>query len=340
MNRNLYIHDNEFGFTPHWIAYCREKGITFQCFDLRSRAFWDAVKPGDIVMWHYRTSDLDAEKILSSLEFAGVIVFPNQSTRFGFDDKLAQAFFAKVADFPYAETNFFLKETDAYAFVDKSSLPVVAKLARGAGSQNVRLLEQPHELNRWIKKAFAGGFSSFNAWEIFRWRISQWQRGSVRLSSLVKAFVRLFIKPRYLKQLGREKEYVIFQRFIANNSFDVRIIVIGDRAFGITRQNRPNDFRASASGLIGTDPDLIDLSAVKLAFDAADRLKSDCMGFDLLKSGDGGFRIVEFCYGFMPSGYTDCQGYWDRRLRWNPCKILPYGWMVEQIIERSRELRS
>ena len=44
------------------------------------------------------------------------------------------------------------------------------------------------------------------------------------------------------------KDYVYFQKFLPNNKYDIRIVVIGDRAFGFIRYNRENDFRASGSG--------------------------------------------------------------------------------------------
>jgi glutathione synthase/RimK-type ligase-like ATP-grasp enzyme len=56
------------------------------------------------------------------------------------------------------------------------------------------------------------------------------------------------------KKFNPEKNYVYFQDFIPQNDFDIRIIVIGKRAFAIKRMVRKGDFRASGSGNIKYDP--------------------------------------------------------------------------------------
>lgn len=50
-----------------------------------------------------------------------------------------------------------------------------------------------------------------------------------------------------------QKDYVYFQKFLPNNTYDIRITVIGERCFGFIRYNRENDFRASGSGKIEYD---------------------------------------------------------------------------------------
>ena len=54
----------------------------------------------------------------------------------------------------------------------------------------------------------------------------------------------------YARVTGNEKGYIYFQEFIPDNDFDIRVIVIGDKAFAIKRMVRENDFRASGSGSI------------------------------------------------------------------------------------------
>lgn len=55
------------------------------------------------------------------------------------------------------------------------------------------------------------------------------------------------------RMMGLTKKYVYFQDFIPGNDFDTRVTIIGDRAFGFTRNVRPGDFRASGSGNVGYD---------------------------------------------------------------------------------------
>ena len=51
-----------------------------------------------------------------------------------------------------------------------------------------------------------------------------------------------------------QRDYLLVQEFLPGNGFDTRITVIGNRAFGFRRFNRPDDFRASGSGRIDWNP--------------------------------------------------------------------------------------
>jgi hypothetical protein len=56
----------------------------------------------------------------------------------------------------------------------------------------------------------------------------------------MKGLGRLFFITEYAKMKNREGD-TYFSRFCTNNKYDIRIIVIGDRAFGIKRMVRNND---------------------------------------------------------------------------------------------------
>ena len=47
---------------------------------------------------------------------------------------------------------------------------------------------------------------------------------------MLKGIVRLFIGNEYSNMVPREKGYVYFQDFIPNNKFDIRVIVVGEKA--------------------------------------------------------------------------------------------------------------
>ena len=62
----------------------------------------------------------------------------------------------------------------------------------------------------------------------------------------------------------REKCYFYVQDFIPNNNFDIRVIVVCDKAFAIKRYVRKNDFRASGSGYIDYSRHSIPENIIKL----------------------------------------------------------------------------
>ena len=79
-------------------------------------------------------------------------------------------------------------------------------------------------------------------------RIYKYKEGKSSIKDILKGIIRLGYKPKFSKIQGKEREYVYFQEFLPGNNFDIRIIVIGDKAFGLKRMVRKGDFRASGSG--------------------------------------------------------------------------------------------
>ncbi|MGQ9919614.1 MAG: hypothetical protein ACUVS7_19645, partial [Bryobacteraceae bacterium] len=95
----------------------------------------------------------------------------------------------------------------------------------------------------------------------------------------------IVLRSNYL--MGREKGYVYFQDFIPGNLYDIRITVVGDRAFGFTRDVCKGDFWASGSGLLVYDRSRINLACVRMAFDVSRKIGSQNAAFDILIDPDG-----------------------------------------------------
>ena len=79
---------------------------------------------------------------------------------------------------------------------------------------------------------------------------------------------------------------VYFQEFIPNNGFDIRVVVIGKRAFAVKRFNRRGDFRASGSGKKEYDHKLFDVELISYSFDLAKKLSMQSMAYDFIYSDE------------------------------------------------------
>ena len=86
----------------------------------------------------------------------------------------------------------------------------------------------------------------------------------------------------------------------------------------MTRHTRKADFRASGSGDIFYDKSLITDDIIRSAFEAADKLDVQCIGFDYVtnRKTNKGF-IIEMCHGFDVDAIYESGGYWDRGLKWH-----------------------
>lgn len=291
-------------------------------------------------MWHINQAlpkdILVAQKILFALEHTGFKVFPDFKTAWHFDDKVAQKYLLERLGAPFVPSYAFFYKKEALDWASQAKFPKVFKLRGGAGSSNVKLVPDRSKAYKIIERAFSKGFSSYDPVGSLKERYRKWATGSSTFTDVLKGVARFAYPPRFSKVKGKEIGYVYFQDFIPNNDSDTRIIVIGDKAFALKRFVRKNDFRASGSGNFAYEKELFDERCVKIAFNLNKKIKSQCIAFDFVFDNKGNPLVVEVSYGFTPSGYDLCPGFWDINLSWHEGSFNPQGWMVDRLIEKTK----
>lgn len=325
-------------FCKGWVNYCKENAIDYKIVNCYDTNFIAKITDCDALMWHHDNNtyadQIFAKQLLYSIERMGKKVFPDFNTSWHFDDKVGQKYLFEALNIPAAKSYAFYSKAEALKWVEQTSFPKVFKLRGGAGSQNVELITNLTKARKYVSKAFGRGFSQFNSKRYFILTLNKYQGHRTSLLSLIKAFVRLFISTKYSKEANREKGYIYFQDFIPANSFDIRVVVTGNKAFAIKRMVRKNDFRASGSGHIIYNKDEIDINCVKLAFEANNKLQTQSVAFDFVFDSDTNPLIVEISFGYEIDRYYDCPGYWDNNLVWHDEKIDPTAWMIQEIISK------
>jgi len=331
----LAIHDSPLGFHPSWKDYCERKEIPYRIVDCYASDVIKRLEGCEGLMWHYGHSHpkdiLIARPILNALEHAGIQVFPDFRTAWHFDDKVGQKYLFEALGISAVPAQVFVDRQKALAWVESTEFPKVFKLRRGAGSAGVRLVRDRKQARRLINRAFGKGFSLYDPWSSLKERIDKVRIGKLPARSLVKGMARCFYRPRYSRILGPERGYAYFQDYMPGNDSDVRVIVIGNRAFAIRRLVRPGDFRASGSGRILHEREAIDERCVELAFSVAEKIGGDCVALDFVFDSSGRPLILEVSYGFDQKGYDECPGHWTRDMIWHTGPINPQGWIVERI---------
>ena len=334
----IAIHNSPSGFHPLWVKYCERNNIPYKLVDCYANDIVQQLCDCNALMWHHFQNNpkalIAAKPILFALEQASIKVFPNFYTNWHFDDKLGQKYLLEVLGLPLVPSYVFLEKQKALKWIETTTFPKVFKLRGGAASANVKLAKTKNEAQKLVRKAFGDGFSNYDAMGSFKERWRKWRLGKTSSIDLLKGIVRFVYQPPFAKAQGKEIGYVYFQDFIPNNNHDIRIIVIGDKAFAIKRMVRKNDFRASGSGNILYDKNNFDVNDIQLAFKIHNKLKSQCTAMDFVHF-NGNPQLVEISYGFVPECYDACPGYWDKNLNWHEGKFNPYGWMVEQLIIKS-----
>ena len=332
----IAIHHSKGSFSDRWIAYCKANEIAYKIVDCYQSDIMHQLNDCDALMWHINHQNskdvLFAKQLLYSVQAAGKRVFPDYNTAWHFDDKVGQKYLLEAIGAPLVPTWIMYNKKDALVWAEKNSFPKVFKLRGGAGSANVRLAKTKSEAVQLIEKAFGRGFSQYDSFGNLKERIRKYKLGKTDIFDVVKGFVRIIYPTKYTMVAGRERGYVYFQEFIPENNYDIRVIVIGDKAFAIKRMVRDDDFRASGSGNIRYEKVNFEDTTIKLSFFLSCKLKSQCVAFDYVYQDKQPY-LVEISFGFVKEVYDSCVGYWDNEMNWYEGLFDPYGWMVDDLLQ-------
>lgn len=333
----IAIHHRPGSFSDRWIEYCEKEGIDYKIVNCYDSDIVKQMKDCDVLMWHHNNYDyrdaLFAKQLIYSLETIGIRVFPNFNTTWHFDDKVGQKYLLESIGAPTIPSFIFYSKEEAIEWIRRANFPKVFKLRGGSGSSNVELIKNRKHAKRLTNKAFGTGFAQFNRFTHLKFRYKNFRAGKENFIAVLKGVTRLFIGSKYSNNYAKEKGYIYIQEFIPENTFDIRVIVIGDKAFALKRLVRDNDFRASGGGKIIYNKAEIDERCVQIAFAVNEKLKAQSIAYDFVFDPDGKPLIVEISYGFDVHAYDLCEGYWDESLNWNAGEFNPQKWMIEEILK-------
>lgn len=327
------IHKRKNSFSDSWIKHCDDNEINYKIINCYSNDIINVVKDCTHIMWHFAHDDYRDQLIAKQLIYIfsnnlKIKTFPNYESALHFDNKISQKYLFDSYDFiKCPDTKMFYSKDESLDFVKKNvKYPRVFKLSKGAGSMAVRLLKSRYHSLKIIKKMFSKGISQYDNMTYFK---NAFINKSIK--ELIKSLYFFMFSPKYSKLGTKELGYFYSQDFIGNIDHDIRIIVIGDKAIGIKRIVRNNDFRASGSGLIDYDISNIDLNTVEKSFEISRKLKFNCMAYDYVKCREE-YLLVEISYGFSLNAYNKCEGFWDENLKFSNQKIELGKWMVKDLI--------
>lgn len=334
------IHLSQWSFAPDWVEYCKVNGIAYKIVDCYKSDIIEQLADCKVLFWHHHHTiardKIFAQRLLFALQQAGKIVFPDFNTAWHFDDKIGQKYLLEALGAPMAPTWVFYHKTLALEWAASATYPKVFKLRGGAGSTNVKLVHNQTDAIRLINRAFGPGFSSYNRWIDLKENIRKFKLGKSVFREVLKSVRRAILGTEFSHTFPIEKGYVLFQEFMPDNAFDIRIITVFGKAFGLKRLVRENDFRASGSGFILYEPEEIDIECVKLAFETSKKLKAQVVAYDFVYNRNKEPVIVEINYGYAHKSYEQCPGYWDEMLHWHEERFNSTHWIMEGVLNSKR----
>ena len=341
MNIKLAIHDRPGSFSDRWIKYCSKNNIEYKIVNCYDSDIVDQLKDVKGLLWHWShyeySAKIAARQIIASFEKMNIKVFPDLSTCWHFDDKVGQKYLLEAIEAPLVPTHVFFDKDKAMDWIDNTEFPKVFKLRSGAGSHNVQLVRTKREARRLCQTAFTKGFIPVSGYFADAKTKVRNIKNLDHFMGKLRRFPKIIIGTLKSRRFyPREKGYIYFQDFLPDNKFDTRITIIGKRAFGFLRSNRPNDFRASGSGAIVYNMKKVDERCIKIAFQIAEDINAQSLAFDFIFDENHNPRIVEMSYCYQNKAVRDCPGHWDRELNWHEGHVWPEDAIIEDLI---RELQ-
>jgi glutathione synthase/RimK-type ligase-like ATP-grasp enzyme len=192
--------------------------------------------------------------------YLGKTCYPSAAQALLYEDKCFEAYVSTVCDLPFAKTYISHRKEDALAMLESARYPLVSKVNQSSGSMGIEVVRTPRKAKRIVRQAFSRtGRSVHVPW-------------------------------------FRQKNYVYFQDFVPNDGYDVRVILVGDRAFGYYRKVPKGDFRASGMGVV--EKRGLPEEAVRVALEVRRYVRGPQLVVDMVHGLDGRYTIIEFTLFF------------------------------------------
>mgnify|MGYP001181427508 CR=1 FL=1 len=326
-------------FSKHWLHYLQSHEMKYVEVAPSTENI-EELKELDFLFWHvdhFDHSDFNSSSfIIKELE-EHVCTFPSTSELSYFDNKICQIKLFENSGITYPKTEISTSKSKAIQSIGKFEFPFVAKLKRGAGSDNVWLIQNEDQALEFIKQSFSTGFSIFNHKKYLQKRMSK-AKSSKSITSGLKGLGGMMKNKRSAKKHPREKGYTLFQEYVPNNGFDIRVVVInGKMAFSAKRHANEGDWTASGSGIATYPDNKIDTDYIRNAFSIANKLNSRCIAIDFIRNKNtGDIFTIEISPFYASYSMEPCSGYWDNRLVWHSDNRDPQWFLMEKILTTFR----
>ena len=314
-----------------WLAEfqesCRQLGHEHQIVEIGKDDWMEQVQSLDVFVWRLVMGDpssmAEARDKIPLLEEMGITCFPNRLMLWLYDDKIRESYFFRKHAYPTPRTWIFFEEASAREFIATASYPLVAKSHCGASSAGVVIFRTRKEASVFLDRMFA----KMTLLEIVLDNYYYYPK-------LRKGDLLLSLKCRYRNAWPK---YAYFQEFVTTDK-DWRITTLGQDLVSVfVRQNRPDDFRASGSGIWKkVTEEEVPVEACDLALQISNTHGFTSMTYDFMQH-EGGWVIGEISYTFLLNAVYKETLFRKEAGGYKRTEPIPIGVMHLQAIEASRK---
>lgn len=331
-------------YSEKFLKILNLNNVPNKLIDPNSKLLLNDLKECSHLIFHHSQGDTDLRIYETLYNIAhkvyGIKCLPDYNSYWQYEDKIKEYYLLKSYDFPIVDSWVFWNCEKADAFLEEASYPIIAKLPKGAASSNVVLVKSPEEGRAIDKQVFTKGVkygklnNKTNLSSIWKAGVYKYTKKSLR-SLLINAGI--ITDKSFFPEWQIQKDAILYQKFLPNNAYDQRVVIIGNRAFGAKRFVRKNDFRASGSHHDDLDPKNIDLRCVEIAFSISKKLNFKAMGYDFIYDENKQPFVNEFGYCFADYVVRKSPGYWDDQLVWHQESNWPQYYQLIEFLEMDLE---
>tara|TARA_R110001592_G_scaffold363394_1_gene687419 strand:- start:62705 stop:63832 length:1128 start_codon:yes stop_codon:yes gene_type:complete len=260
--KDLDNYNGEIQKVAHWYKYERfliQNNIDYDFFSVHSSNWVDCAQNFNLIVFRPDISPWALHEARSKIffieEYLKIQCFPSHKEIWSYEDKINLNYLYKFHKVPHVPTFISHNKVETLEFLNQTEYPLVSKIINGSASKGVHLIKNKKKAEKFVKKVFAEGMSTY--WPGFG-----------------------------------QKNYVYFQPLIKHKGYDLRIIIVGDKAFGYYKMVPKNDFRASGSMLIRKTN--LPVEAVEIALNIKNKFSHTFLAVDFLEdSKSGNFMVLE-----------------------------------------------
>lgn len=238
--------------------------IPYKVIDLKRSDWIDQCKDLDILIVAYNSEPSRLNELQAKTEileqFHNVLCYPASKDLWSYEDKCRVFYLINEYGFMHADTFITHDYQEALSFVESAKYPLVSKIKTGSCSRGVELVKDASRAKKIVNQSFGLGRKAL-------WTYSF------------------------------EKDYVYFQEFIHDASYDIRVFMVGDVIAGYRRRMKGDDFRASGVGIL--DRSLLPEDVIQNALAVKDKWDTTILAVDYVDTdGSKQHKIIEASISF------------------------------------------
>lgn len=338
IERNYFSDDPEMKIYYDILNY---NDIKIVFLDINDKNFWQEIRKIDLLIYkwgHDHHSFQVATSILPVIDKdMGIKCFPDWNTCWHYDDKIKQSYLLKANGFPVVDSYIFWRKNSALEWLGSlDNYPIVCKLRNGSGSFSVFLIKNHKKAKKMVNRMFGKGMLQTNTSLLHTCQMLNNNPQKIFRHYAI-GYRNRFIHPERRQFWLRHKNYVYFQKYLADNQWDTRVTTAGNRVHAFRRFTRPGDFRASGGNVWDINPDEIDQRMLKIALDISKHFGFQAMAYDFIYNDNKDPQIVEMSYLYGGAGYPDfMNGYWDEDLKWHSGRYWPQYFELCDLLDTNK----